>query len=73
MGIDTPEKAWSAYRTLSNLLRDLGVHESIEKSVAPTTVIEFLGTLFDLIRMLLILPEEKLIDIRNELKSWENK
>ena len=73
MGLDEPQKAWNTFNTLGNLLRDLGVHESIEKSVQPTTVIEFLGILFDLVRYLLILPQEKLEAIRQELTNWVNR
>ena len=45
----------------------------MEKSVPPTTVIEFLGITFDLIRFLLILPQEKLDCIVDELQIWENR
>ena len=70
MSIDKVEKAWSAYKTLGNLLRDLGVQEAIDKAVAPTTIIEFLGIIFDLVRMLLFIAQEKLNDIKKLLAKW---
>ena len=73
MGLDEPRRAWTAFTMLGNLLRDLGVHESLEKSVTPTMVIEFLGIIFDLIRRLLILPEDKMCEIKKELQNWRQK
>ena len=69
MSVNTPSRAWAGYAALGNLLRDLGVREAEDKSVPPTTVIEFLGVIFDLIRMLLIIPEDKLDDIRSTLSK----
>ena len=56
MSIDSRQWAWKSYQVLAALLRDLGVHESLKKSVARCHVIEFLGIIFDLIRMIIILP-----------------
>ena len=71
MGLELPDRVWGAITTLGNLLRDLGVQESEEKSVVPTTIIKFLGVLFDLLRQVIILPENKQKDIQQELKKWE--
>ena len=68
MGIDVIQKIWASYNTLGNLLRDLGVQEAPEKSVPPTTVIELLGIIFDLIRMIMIIPEEKMTVIQKEIE-----
>ena len=73
MSIDKIKQAWKSYITLGNLLRDLGVQEALEKSVQPTTVIEFLGIIFDLIRMLLFVPSDKLHHIKVELRKWQSK
>ena len=72
MSIDYVDRAWRSFIALGNLLRDLGVHESIEKSVAPTHLIEFLGILFDLLRMLIFLPQDKLVELRQLLQKWRH-
>ena len=73
MSIEERWKAWRSYNTLGNPLRDLGVNEAIDKAVPPNTVVEFLGILFDLIRLILIIPEEKILDVRNQLQRWKDK
>ena len=73
MSVDVPRRAWSGFHTLANLLRDLGFHEAIEKSVSPTHIIEFLGILFDLLRMIISIPDNKLQEIKNLLKEWRVK
>ena len=70
MSIDCIKQAWASYNTLANLLRDLGVNEALDKSVAPTHIIEFLGILFDLLRMLIFVPADKLEEIIYLLKTW---
>ena len=70
MLINQEERAWKSFKTLGRLLKSLGVDEAEEKSVALTHVIEFLGVLFDLLRMLLILPQDKMYQIRELLKQW---
>ena len=72
MSVDWEDAAWRAYNTMGNLLRDLGVQEAVDKSVPPSHLIEFLGILFDLIRMLIILPQDKCDDIRSELRQWRH-
>ena len=73
MSVDHPNNIHKSYQTLGNLLRDLGVQEALEKAVPPTTVIEFLGILFDLLRQLLILPQDKIRDIHDCLCTWRSK
>ena len=70
MSIDYRHKAWASYNALERLLRDLGVKEADGKSVAPTHIIEFLGILFDLLRMLLFITEDKLKEIKALLYKW---
>ena len=71
MSIDNQTHAWKSFNAMAALLRDLGVCEAIDKSVPPIHIIEFLGILFDLLRMIICLPEEKLKDIRKVLQRWE--
>ena len=63
MSLDFLHRAWQAYESLGNLLRDLGVNEASDKSVAPMQIIEFLGVIFDFIHMVIHLPQDKVIDI----------
>ena len=70
MSIEHISKSWASYNAMGNLLRDLGVQEAVDKAVPPTTVIEFLGILFDLIRMLLFIPDDKLCQIKKEVRWW---
>ena len=60
MGLEYEQQAWLAYSALERLLRDTGVHEAEEKSVAPTTMIVFLGILFDLIEFQISIPKQKI-------------
>ena len=73
MSIDYPYRIQQSYVTLGNLPRDLGVQEAMDKAVPPTTVLELLGVLFDLIRQILILPQDKLKELKCELKKWQQK
>ena len=73
MSIDTWEKAWSSFHTMARLLRDLGVNEAVEKSISPMHIIEFLGIIFDLLRMIIMLPSDKLEEIKRSIKEWKRK
>ena len=71
MSIDLFTRAWKSFKTLENLMRDLGVQEAPDKAVAPVHIIEFLGILFDLLRMIILLPEDKMNQIKHLLKVWQ--
>ena len=70
MSIDNITRGWASFNVMGNLLRDLGVHESLEKSVQPTHILEFLGVLFDLLRQLIFLPHDKLAELNELLDRW---
>ena len=70
MSVDQEQMAWRSYVTMGNLLRDLGVTEAEEKSVAPTQKIEFLGIWYDFITMKIYLPQDKLREIKEQLDRW---
>ena len=46
-GVSTPETAYRDFEKLSEILENLGLKESKEKSVSPSTFCEFLGVQFD--------------------------
>ena len=73
MGIELRERIWASYNTLGNLLRDLGVKESLKKAVPPTHVLEFLGVLFDLLRMTISVTPYRMQQIMHELHKWETR
>lgn len=70
MGIERTAKVQQAAETLKRLLRDLGVSEAEDKAVPPCYIIEFLGILFDLWEMVMMIPEDKVNDIIRELQQW---
>ena len=64
---------WDSYRTLGNLLCDLGVNESEEKAVPPAQMVKFLRILYDLVNMVISVLQDKLHDLKLELKKWVKK
>ena len=70
MGIEVAQKAWKAYNTLGNLLRDLGVNEAEDKAVEPTTIIEFLGVQFDSIKMIISVAPARIHELQKMLVGW---
>ena len=74
MGLEASFKtANNGFRTLGFLLRDLGVGESLEKSVEPTQIIEFLGVLFNLLTLTISVTPEKMQEITSHLDKWQHK
>ena len=73
MSIDTPDRAWTSFNTMGRLLHDIGAKEAEDKMVTPTHLVEFLGVLFDLLRLVILLPEAKLQDIQREVRRWLKK
>ena len=73
MGIECDQQVWAAYNTLGNLLRNLRVKEAEDKVVLPTSILEFLGTGFDLDTFLLFTTPQKLAKIMQELETWIHK
>lgn len=70
---DTFDACVSALNMLIALLRKLGFNINWNKVVDPTTKLTFLGIEIDSVEMCLRLPEEKLIQIRQELASFQHR
>ena len=70
LGAEFREVAEAAFQFLQELLQRLQVEVSPEKVVPPTTRIEFLGITFDSQTMSIELPEDKITDIKAELRGW---
>ena len=60
-----------AMNMLISLLRKLGFHINWNKVIDPSTTITFLGIEIDSIAMCLRLPDEKLIQVRQELSLFQ--
>ena len=73
MSIEVRDRAMASFLTLGRLLHDLGVKEAPDKSVWPSTVVEFLGILFNLVLLTISVPPAKMQDIHRLLKTWTNK
>ena len=67
---DTFEDCLAALNLLISLLRKLGFNINWKKVVDPTTRITFLGIEVDSIAMCLRLPDEKLVQVRQELSRF---
>ena len=63
-------RAYAAFEKLGWLLKDLGLDESVEKAVPPTTLMTYLGVEFDSQAMEMRVPAEKLQEIKSEIRLW---
>lgn len=70
IGVELESRVWQAFNTMGHLLRDLGPAEALDKAVSPTQVIVCLGTGFDLVDMIMFVPQDKITDIKQELSVW---
>ena len=73
MSVDTEVRAWAGFTVLGRLLRDLGVKEAEDKSCPPSDMVEFLGILFNLIKLTLHIPETKILEVKELLNKWTYK
>lgn len=73
IGMESWSEVWGAYNTTGHLLRDLGPAEAVDKAVSPTQLLVCLGTGFDLIHMIMFVPEDKIEDTKHELSGWFQK
>jgi len=72
-GAEVWEKAEEAFDVLRNLLIACGLEESVAKACAPSTCMLFLGILLDTVRLTLSVTSERLTEILDLLKVWQNK
>ena len=69
----TRSMAMLAYNTLSWLLKDLGLEESVKKAEPPTTCMTYLGVQFDSLKMTMSVPPEKVTEVKAEIGLWTRK
>lgn len=70
---EVPDRAEYLYQKFQEWLELLGVEESFDKAVPPSTKVIVLGILFDTIKMMLSLPKEKKQELVRELHKWRNR
>jgi hypothetical protein len=68
-----PGTANKDFETAIQAFKDLGLPVAIEKTVAPTTRLPFLGIELDSTDLSMSVPEEKKTDILKLLHSWEGR
>ena len=73
IGAEYRSRANAAHTALIALLRDIGILRSIKKSVAPTTIIDFIGNLFDTEAFTIGITPERKCELMLELECWRNK
>ena len=69
-GAEHGEKAWEAFHDLGLLLKALGVKESEEKALPPSTRMLFLGVEFDTVRMCMQVGEDKRKEVKSTIDVW---
>ena len=73
MGLGKPPKVWTGFITLQNLLRDLGASEALQKTIEPTTQLEFLGVWFNMEDMTISVTKERMEELEMELEDWSKR
>ena len=68
-----PVSSHDKFQKLTKLLQDLGLRESVEKSVVPDTRVEFLGIMFDSVSQTMEVTAERLQEISELLDIWSGK
>lgn len=72
-GADTPERAFIADEQLGDVLSKSGVIENLSKHCPPSTLMTFLGVLFDTVNSELRVTDERLAELSSLLLNWSNK
>lgn len=70
--VDFPSSQSPILSILKQIFSDVGVPLSAEKTLGPSTSLEFLGISLDTVKMQASLPQEKLLRIRSFLESFSS-
>ena len=68
-GAETVNKACDAYDAVGGLLAKCGLEESVQKGVAPTTRMEFLGITVDTVKLTLEVTPDRVTEISLLVKA----
>ena len=71
-GAEPEETAYTAFQNLRDILQKMGLQEAANKTVAPCTLMVFLGIEVNTATLTLTIPPEKWIEIQEILKKWQN-
>ena len=72
-GADTVLCVQQAFMDLGKILERIGILESVNKAVSPSTKVTFLGILFDTKKLMMFITPERMQEIRELLELWLNK
>ncbi len=72
-GAEVWDKAQEAFEAIRKVIKASGLEQSEVKACGPCTSMIFLGVLFDTIKLTLSVTDERLLELRELLKSWESK
>ena len=67
---EKPEHAEFAYKTLQSVLRKCGIEEAKNKACPPSTIMAFIGVLFNTETMTIEVTPERLNELRLLLREW---
>ena len=70
IGAEYYSLAFKAHASLIHMMSSIGVDRSAKKSVPPTQIIEFVGTLFNTIDMTIGITPARRSEIMKELEGW---
>ena len=70
---ETVEKAIFSFNTLRTILKKCGIEEAQNKACPPSTVMVFIGILFNTVKMTIEVTPERLKEIKILLHTWLNK
>lgn len=70
VGAELQQNAWRAYNALGDTISSLGLQESVDKNVEPTTQMEFLGNLLNSVTMTISVTEDRIEELTEELAVW---
>ena len=70
---DTVEKASFSFNTLRAILNKCGIEEAKNKACPPSTVMIFIGILFNTVKMTIEVTPERLQEIKFLLNTWLNR
>ena len=70
---ETDDRAEEAYDCLGYILDTIGIRESRSKACPPALIVIFLGILFNTLTMTMSITSERLEEIKQLLKTWNNK
>ena len=70
---ETQDRAEFGYQTIFTILEKCGIEESKEKACPPSTIMTFVGVLFNTETLTIEITPERLEEIKLLVKYWLNK